>query len=326
MKSGRAALLILVALGVLWLPLATEAQQAGKIPVIGFLVPAIAPPAWIDALRLGLRDLGYIEGQNIKIEYRFSEGTAERFPDLLAEFVRLKVDVIVTWTTPAALAAKNATNTIPIVVYTGNPVATGLVASLARPGGNVTGVTILNEEIDVKNLSLLREALPSASRIAVFTNPANPVWPPTLRALEETAETLRVRLVVIEVRGVEGFEAAFATARRERAEGLLILRDALFTDRFDELVPLAARYQLPPMSNREFVIAGGLMGYAVSFPDIWRTRISRYVDKILRGAKPADLPVERPTRFELFINLKTAKALGLTIPPSLLLRADQVIE
>jgi putative tryptophan/tyrosine transport system substrate-binding protein len=325
---NRRAFLYGLTLGTLSAPLAAEAQSAGRTPVIGFLVPAAGPPSgWIEALRLGLRDLGYIEGQNIKIDYRFSEGRAERFPDLLAEFVRLKVDVIVTYTTPAALAAKTATNTIPIVVYTGNPVATGLVASLARPGGNVTGVTILTEEIERKNLSLLREALPTASRIAVFTNPTNPVWPPTLRALEETAETLRVRLVVIEVRGVGGFEAAFATARRERAEGLLILRDGLFTGRWDELVPLAARYQLPAMyGNSEFVIAGGLMAYSVSFPDIWRTRISRYVDRILRGAKPADLPVEQPTKFDLFINLKTAKALGLTIPPSLLLRADQVIE
>jgi putative tryptophan/tyrosine transport system substrate-binding protein len=185
----RRRLAFLLAAGLLAAPLAAGAQQAGKTAVIGFLVPANPPPGWIEALRVGLRDLGYVEGQNLKIEHRFAEGEAGHFPGLFAELVRLKVDVIVTWTTPAALAAKQATSTIPIVAYTGNPVATGLVATLARPGGNVTGIAILTEEVDRKSLELLKEAVPAASQIAILTNPTNPVWPPTLREVQKAART-----------------------------------------------------------------------------------------------------------------------------------------
>jgi ABC-type uncharacterized transport system substrate-binding protein len=323
----RRRLAFLLAAGLLAAPLAAGAQQAGKTAVIGFLVPANPPPGWIEALRVGLRDLGYVEGQNLKIEHRFAEGEAGHFPGLFAELVRLKVDVIVTWTTPAALAAKQATSTIPIVAYTGNPVATGLVATLARPGGNVTGIAILTEEVDRKSLELLKEAVPAASQIAILTNPTNPVWSPTLREVQKTARTLGVRPSVIEVRDGTELDNAFATARREQVAGLLVLRDALFITHRTRIADLAMQHRLPAIAgNPEFVEAGLLMAHGVNFPALGRSRITLYIDKILKGAKPADLPVEQPTRFQVIINMKTAKALGLTIPPSLLLRADQMIE
>ena len=323
----RRVMALILTLGLLAAPLASRAQPVAKTPVIGFLVPADVPPSWIEALRVGLHDLGYVEGQNLKIEYRFAQGEARRFPGLLAELVRLKVDVIVTWTTPAALAAKQATSTIPIVAYTGNPVATGLVETLARPGSNVTGIAILTEELDRKSFELLKEAVPTASQIAILTNPTNPVWEPTLREVQTAARALGVRALVIEVRDARELETAIVTATRNKVAGLLLLRDAIFITHRARIAELAIQSRLPAIAgNPEFVEAGLLMAHGVNFPALWRSRIPLYVDKILKGAKPADLPVEQPTRFLVTINMRTAKALGLTIPPSLLLRADQVIE
>jgi len=269
-----------------------------------------------------------VEGQNIAIEYRWAEGRFERLPDLAAELVRLKVDVIVSVVTQASLAAKNATRTIPIVmVAAGDPLGSGLVASLARPGGNVTGPSSMYAELAGKQLELLKETVPKVSRVAVLWNPANAVWQAQmLRATEVAARALGLQLQLLEARGPDELEGAFAAMTRERASALLVQVDVIFALHARRLADLAAKRHLPAMyGSREHVEAGGLMSYAPNIPDLFR-RAATYVDKILKGAKPADLPVEQPTRFELIINLKTAKALGLTIPPSLLVRADQVIE
>ncbi len=318
-----------VVLGLLVAPLAAEGQQTGKISRVGRLSPGSASTDApnLAALRQGLRDLGWVEGRNITIEIRFAEGKVDRLPELAAELVRLKVDVIVSGSTPGALAAKNATATIPIVmVTTGDPVASGLIGSLARPNGNVTGLTALGRELSAKRLQLLKEAFPGVTRVAVLSNPDSPENPPLVKGLEVAARSLGVQLRALEVRDPTEFEKAFAAITRERAGAIMMLTDPLFNTHRRRIVELVAKSRLPAMYGfRQDVDAGGLMFYGATLADMYY-RAATYVDKILKGAKPADLPVEQPTKFELVINLKTAKALGLTIPQSLLRRADQVIQ
>jgi putative tryptophan/tyrosine transport system substrate-binding protein len=312
-------------------PLAVRAQQpAGKVHRIGYLQGGSSStrPLLIEGFRQGLRELGWVEGQNIVIDYRFAEGRFDRLPDLAAELVRLNVDIIVAGPTPAAVAAKNATETIPVVmINAGDPVALGLIASLARPGGNVTGLAYsVGLELFGKQLELLKETVPKVSRVAILSNPANPAHALAIKNVKAAAQLLRVQLQLLEARGANEFDAAFAAMARERVGALLVLADSVFVLHGARLADLAAKHRLPSMYGiRDNVEAGGLMFYGHNSPDQWR-RAATYVDKILKGAKPADLPVQQPTKFELVINLKTAKALGITIPAMMLGRADEVIE
>ncbi len=324
-RLPAAAVVVLVP-ALLAAPLTADAQQPAKVPRVGYLSPA--PGAHlVEAFRQGLRDLGWVEGQNISIEVRSAEGKYERLPELAAELVRLKVDVIFASTTPAALAAKQATTTIPIVIgFVADPIGSGLVASLARPGGNITGWTHLGRDLRGKYLDLLKEAVPGATRIGVLFNPANPIHGPSLKDVEAAARALKVQLHPVGVQDPEELENAFSALARKRVKALIVLPDGMFLAQGDRIIALAARRRLPAMYGvTELAKAGGLMGYGVDLPDMHR-RGASFVDRILKGAKPADLPVEQPTRFYLVINLKTAKALRLTIPRSILLRADQVIE
>jgi len=311
-------------------PLSADAQQAGKVHRIGYLGPS-SPSLeshLVEAFRQRLRDLGYIEGQNINIDYRWAEGQDDRFPDLAAEVVRLKPDVIVTTGTPGTLAAMRATKTIPIVMTSsGDAVLAGLVASLARPGGNVTGLTILAPELEGKRMELLKEAVPRLSRVAVLWNPANPAVAIFLKQTQIAAEALRLTpQPVVGVRRVDDFEHAFATIASAHPHALVVIVDRLLLAHRKRIVDFAANRRLPAMYGyRDYVDAGGLMSYAPSNIELFRGA-AVYIDQILKGAKPADLPVEQPTKFELVINLKTAKALGLTIPPSILVRADEIIQ
>jgi len=324
MFSLTAAIWLLVA------PLAGAAQQPAKVPRIGYLSP-LSPssdPTRIEAFRQGLRDFGYVEGQNIAIEYRYAEGKFNRLPDLAAELVRFKVDVIVVASTPGILAAKNATSTIPIVMaLSADPVPTGLVSSLARPGGNITGLSLLSGELSGKRLELLKEVVPNLSRVAVLWDPVNPATLLQLRETEAAAQVLGVQLQPLEVRGPNpDFERAFQDTAGGQAGALITLDDLLILIHRRKIVDFAAKKRLPAMYGfRELPDAGGLMSYTANRSHLFR-RAATYVDKLLKGAKPADLPVEQPTRFEFVINMKTAKALGLTIPPSILIRADQVIQ
>jgi len=330
MKFSAVALSVTLALGVLAAPLVAGAQEARKVPRIGYL-SAASPSSdgeFTEPLRQGLRELGYAEGQNIVIEYRWAGGRFELLSDLAAELVRLKVDVIVASVTPAALAAKNSTGTIPIIVVTAaDPVGSGLVASLAQPGGNVTGLSLTPSlSLSGKQLELLREAFPNLSQVAVLANPANPPTAGFLRETTLVARSLGVQLHVVEVRALEEFDGAFATIRNAHAHALLVIADPLMAYQRSRIVAFAASSRLPATyPYRSFADAGGLMSYGVKVHDLFR-RAATYVDKILKGAKPGDLPVEQPTKFDLVINLKTAKTLGLTIPQSLLSRADEVIE
>jgi putative ABC transport system substrate-binding protein len=318
---------IATAAALLASPLAIEAQQAGRVYRIGYLSyssPA-SNPHLIEAFRQGLRELGWVEGQNITIEARFAEGRSDAVSDLAAELVRLKVDIIVVTATQAALAAKNATKTIPVVMANaGDPVGVGLVASLARPGGNITGMS----RVDTfgKALELLKEIAPDVRRVAVLSNPANASHQPNIREVNVAARSLGVQLQLLEARGPNEFDAAFAAMSKERAGALLVLPDSVFNRHRARVTGLAAKNRLPSMyGTSEWVKAGGLISYGLRLPDVFR-QSATFVDKILRGAKPAELPVQQPTKFELVINLKTAKALGLTIPPSVLARADEVIQ
>src|SRR6266545_7576915 len=304
-------------------PLAAEAQMSR----IGFLFYGAAGPSpELDAFRQGLRDLGYIEGQNITIEYRFANGRLGHLPELAAELARLKLDVIVTPGTPASMAAKKATSTIPIVFAgVADAVGAALVANSARPGGNITGLTGISAELGGKRLELLKEVVPKASRVAILYNPADRSNVLVLKELQESSPALGLTLQPFGVRGPGEFEGAFAAMARERVHALFGAAGVLTTEHRTTLVGLAAKSRIPAMwGERQFVDAGGLMSYAVNFYDQVR-RAATYVDKILKEAKPGDLPVEQPTTFELVINLKTAKTLGLTIPQSLLQRADQII-
>jgi len=314
---------------LLAVPLATAAQQAGKVPRIGHLSlnSAEASPHFHAAFRQGLRERGWIEGQNILIEYRFAGGKVDQLPTLVAELIRLNVDIIVTTSSATTRAAKDATKTIPIVMASVNAVDEGFVTSLAHPSGNITGMTFLvGPEIAGKHLELLKEVAPAASRVAVLTNPTNGSHPALTRELQVAARALGVQLQFLEARSPEQFDDAFAAMTRERAAALLVLTDAMFIGQRRRIVDLAAASRLPAMYHqREFVDAGGLISYGASVSDMFR-RAATHVDKILKGAKPADLPVEQPTKFEFVVNVKAAKALGLTIPQTLLLRADEVIQ
>jgi putative ABC transport system substrate-binding protein len=320
---------ITMAGGLLATPLAAEAQQAGKVYRIGFISPASSSPmaARDEAFRQGLRALGYILGQNITIEYRWADGKNERLTGFAAELVNLKLDIIVTHGGEATRAVQQVTTTIPIVIAAADdPLASGLVASLARPGGNITGLSILTPDLTGKRLELLKALLPGLTRVAVLWNPGNPISEPELRKAEAAAAPLGLQLQSLGLRDPREFASAFSSMKRERADALFLLSDAMFFGRRKEIADLAASNRLPLVAHlREFADAGGLMTYGPNVLELHR-RAATYVDKILKGAKPGDLPVEQPTKFDLVINLKTAKALGLTIPPSLLQRADQVVE
>ena len=327
--NRRESIIALVALGAL--PIATLAQQAAKIARLGFLANSATALAHLrEAFLQGLRDLGYVEDRNLMIEYRPAEGKFERLPGLAAELVALKVDVIVAAGTPAALAAKQATRTLPIVfTLVADPVTSGLVTSLARPGGNVTGLSVLAPELVGKDLEHLTQAVPKASRVAALWHPGalgERTETDMLKAANVAARALGVRLQVVEARGPADFDRAFSDMTRARADALTVLTSSMLFGERRRLVDLAAKHRLPAVYPwREAVDAGGLMAYGPNLADTFR-RAATYVDKILKGAKPADLPVEQPTKFELVINLKTAKALGLTIPQSVLGRADHIVE
>jgi putative ABC transport system substrate-binding protein len=317
--------------GLLAAPLAAEGQRpAGKVPRVGVLSRGSpsdpVPTSGVAAVQQGLRELGYVEGQSIAIEYRWAEWKYERLPALAAELVRLKVDVIVATVAVAIQAAKHATKAIPIVMVANDPVAAGFVASVARPEGNITGLSMMTPEVVAKQLDLLREVVPKISRVAVLGNPANPGNAPQLRAAETAARVLGMRLQPLDARGPSEIDRAFAAMTRERAGAFLVLLDPMLAGQRERIADLAAKSHLPAMyALKQYVEVGGLMAYGADIFDLFR-RTAIYVDKILKGAKPADLPIEQPTKYELVINVKTAKALGLTMPQSLLRRADQVIE
>jgi putative tryptophan/tyrosine transport system substrate-binding protein len=327
----RSVVLTILAVATLAAPLAVKAQRAGNVRTIGFLGPPPSAGGLVQAFQQGLRDLGYIEGQNITIEYRYTDvalqGHTELFPRLAAELIRLKPDVLVVSVTEAALAAKNATSTIPIVmVSVPDPVAAGLVTSLARPGGNVTGLSRQTRDLIGKTFQILTEALPGTARVDLLANPTDPLSSTMVGDATEAAKLLGVRLKIVEARAPAEFEGAFARMHADRAGAVLVVGGAGFYLNRAQIVGLAVRYRLPSVfQNREFVEAGGLLSYAPNTAANYQ-RAAVFVDKILKGAKPADLPVEQPTTFKLVINLKTAKTLGLTIPPSVLARADEVIQ
>ena len=312
---------VLVVAGVV-----ANAQQAKKVHRIGFLAAARSTTPAVEAFRQGLRELGYVEGKNIVIEWRYAEGKLDRLRELAAELVRLKVDVIVTAGSASTRPAKEATVTIPIVMaFDNDPVGSGFVASLARPGGNITGLSTLAPELSGKRLELLKEIVPRLSRVAVLGESNNPGNAQSLRETELAAAALGVQLQYLDVRGPKDIETAFRAAGKGRADAVLVLGSPVVTSQRTQVVELAVKNRLPAIYNRqEFVEAGGLMVYAASSSDLFR-RAATYVDKILKGAKPTDLPVEQPTKFEFIINLKAAKQIGLTIPPNVLARADKVI-
>jgi ABC-type uncharacterized transport system substrate-binding protein len=325
-------LAVVLALSLFLAPLAAGAQPPGKAPRIGVLFPAEpASPTepHAAAFRQGLRDLGYVEGQNITVEYRYAHGKAEVYAELITQLVGLNVDVVVVGSGAATLAAKSVTQTIPIVGVSmgGDPVANGLVASLARPGGNITGVSgLVGGGFFGKRVELLKEAAPRLTRVWALRDAHNPVTPRFLPDLRAAAEALGLQLQVFEVRELRELDSAFAAMSKERGSGLIVSGEALFFPHRSRIPELVAKHKLPASYEfRVFVEAGGLMSYGYSLADLWR-RAATYTDKILKGAKPADLPVEQPTKFELVINLKTAKALGLTIPQSLSVRADEIVQ
>ena len=321
---------IALALGLLAAPLDAEAQPVGKVPRIGVLSGTSSGDATSSstAFREGLRSLGYVDGQNIAIEYRYAEGRLERFADLATELVRLPVDVIVAPGTVAAQAARRATATIPIVlVLASDPVGDGLIKSFARPGGNVTGLTMsVDQQVGGKLLELLKEAVPTVSRVAVLWNPLTSHHGALLKPTETAARALGLELQAVRARRPDEIDGAFAAMSRGRVDGLIVLPDAMFSSLRVRISALATKGRLPSIGGLiDHVEAGGLMCYGPNQPDLFR-RAGTYVDRILKGAKPAELPVERPTKFDLVVNVKAAKALGLTIPPAMLARADQVIE
>jgi putative ABC transport system substrate-binding protein len=326
---GKLSLFILVlGLGVVAAPAPSDAQQPGKVPRIGFLGASSESDlgARFEAFRQRLRDLGYVEGKTLIVESRWAEGRYERLPALAAELVGLPVDLIVTHGTPGARAAKRATTTIPIVMAaSGDAVASGLVTSLARSGGNITGSTFFSPEVTAKRLELLKEAVPLLRRVAVLLNPDDPGTAAILRAMALTATSLNVALEHFEARGPIEFESVFTAMATRRIDALATTNDTTLITNAARLAALAVQRRLPSVGFTELAQAGGLLGYGVDFPELFR-RAAVFVDKTLKGATPADLPVEQPTKFDLAINLKTAKALALTIPQSLLMRADEVIE
>ena len=323
----RRKFLVTLAAGAISAP-AAYAQKPPKVARIGFLgaTSAAASQGRIEGLKAGLRDLGYIEGKNLLIEFRWADGKYERLSELAAELVRLKVDVLVTHGTPGILAAKQATTTLPIVMATvSDPVATGLVASLRQPGANVTGVMFFTQELNEKRLEMVREVFPKARRVAILANPENDSMKPIIPALEVAAKALKLEFRRFDVRGPEEFEKAFAAMVAARADVVVAIEDAMLIANSKGIVEHASKRRLPLIGWNEVADNGGFLSYGVNFPDMFR-RSASYVDKILKGARPADLPVERSTKFELVINMKTAKALGVKLPQSVLVRADRVIE
>jgi putative tryptophan/tyrosine transport system substrate-binding protein len=323
----RIGLAVVLALGLIFAPLAAEGQSQAKVPRIGWLSSGF-PPSEAAALPQspflkGLRELGWVDGHNLVIEHRWAEGNYKRLPELAAELVQLGVNVIVAGDSQVIAAAKHATNTIPIVMtISGDPVGAGFIASLARPGGNITGLTVMEPELVGKRLQLLKEAVPRMSRVAVLGESNHYEW----SVLAKATQALGLQLRILRVDSPDKFAATFGAAKREHADGLLVLQSPITNRSMHQIVDLAAQIRLPAMYGlKAYVEVGGLMAYGWSIPALYR-RAAVYVDKLLKGAKPEDLPVERPTKFELAINLKTAKALGLTIPPSVLGRADQIIE
>ena len=320
---------IVIGASALVAPLTSIAQAQDKIWRVGMLetISTTLNAANLDAFRQRLRELGYVEGRNLIIEYRSADGRSERFAALATELVGLKVDLIVTRGTPAAVAAKNATRTIPVVMANaGDPVDSGLVTSLARPGGNVTGLSSLTVNLEAKRFGLLRELVPGITRIAALYNMSSPANPPQWKEIEAAARAVGVQPQLLDVRKPEDLGPAFDAATRQRADGLIVGQEGLFQANRKLIAELAAKHRLPAIyRSMEFIEAGGLMAYGPSYPDLYR-RAATYVDKVFKGAKPGDMPVEQPIKFELIINLKTAKTLGLTIPQSLLLRADEVIQ
>jgi ABC-type uncharacterized transport system substrate-binding protein len=319
-----------VTLGLFTAPLAAEAQQAGKVYRIGTLTvsPADRASHFIKAFEERLRDLGYVKGSNVVYEHRFADGRTERLPELATEFVALSVDVIIAGNNASIAAARHATSTIPIVMTYGvDPVGVGFVASLARPGGNITGLTAdVTADTWGKRLELVKEVVPRVSRVAVIWNPDFPGMPSAWKATEDAAATLGVRLQSVEVRRLEDFDPGFTAIASQHPGALLVLADPLVYTRRREIVATAARHRIPAVyAFREATDEGGLMSYGVNISALYR-RAAYFVDRLFKGAKPADLPVEQPNKFELVLNLKTAKALGLTIPPSLLQRADEIIQ
>jgi putative ABC transport system substrate-binding protein len=326
MDTGRRAVCI-AALSVVAMP---ALAQTARIWRVGFLSPSPASsPVWkvrVEALRAGLRELGYVEGRNIAFEFRWADGKAERLPALAAELVKLKPDVIVTATTPAAMAMKRATQAIPIVLASvGDPVSTGLVPSLARPGGNITGSSLFTADESAKRVELILDALPRTRRVALLVNPANPLWAGSVREVERVAGTLQLELQRIEARNPGELEAAIAAAVEKRADALVVVEDSLFTGEAARVAALAIKHKLPAIGQVVFADAGGLIGNGTDQVALFR-RAAVFVDKILKGARPADLPIEQASRFELILNLKTAKALGISIPKQVLFRADRIIE
>jgi ABC-type uncharacterized transport system substrate-binding protein len=311
-----------------WPPLAARAQQAAKTARIGFLGADTQSgvESRLERFRAGLRDLGYVEGDNVFIDFRWAEGNYARLPDFAAELVRLKADLLVTYGTPGTLAAKKATTAVPIVmIVSGDAIATGLVVSLARPGGNVTGSTFFAPELNAKGLELLKEALPSASRVAILVNPVNPVTAPVLQAMTLTADRLKLELQPWEARTAREFQGTFSKMLKIRPDAVALTDDAVFIANARTIADTIADSRLPSVGFVNFAQVGGLIGYGVDFPDLWY-RAAYFVDRILKGAKAADVPVQQPTKFKLVVNAKTAKALGLEVPPTLLARADEVIE
>jgi len=323
----RAFLAVVAAGGVIAMPAVARAQQAGKVHRIGFLSLQSGLTSTTDAFPQGLGELGYVEGRNLIIEYRWAAQKEERLPELAAELVRLKVEVIVTAADPTIEAARRATSTIPIVMAAvADPVGSGLVTSLARPGGNVTGLTALSTELAGKRLQLVREVVPKATRVAVLAYHGTSATRLFLEQMRAAAQQMGVQLVVQEVNEAGGLPGAFTTMQRERAQALIVQVTPFSADNAKRIVELAAQHRLPAMYDvRSFVDAGGLVSYGPSLPEMFH-RAAFYVDRILKGAKPADLPIEQPTKFELVINMKAAKALALVIPPAILGRADEVIQ
>jgi putative ABC transport system substrate-binding protein len=326
----RRTFLALVPAGLLAAPVAGGAQPAAKLWRIGFLDQGSLANnrPYVDGLRQGLVDLGWVDGRTMVIESRFAEGKTDQLPRLAAELVRSKVDVIVTSSTPAALAAKHATATVPIVIgFVADPVGSGIVASLARPGGNITGWTHSGRELRAKYLELIKAAVPSATRVGVLWNPANQVHQPSMQNIEDAARQLKVELHLAGAQESKELERAVSSLVEKRVQALVVFPDGMFQSQTSQIVALAARHRLPAVYGlREFAEAGGLMAYGANVARMHRQLSASLVDKILKGARPASLPVAQPTQFDLLINLKTAKALGLTIPPALLVRADQLIE
>jgi putative ABC transport system substrate-binding protein len=318
---------IVTALAATW-PLATRAQPPNKITRIGFLgsATAVGSSQSVRALREGLKALGYVEGKNIIIEFRWADGKYERLPELVADLIRLNVDVLVTHGTPGTQVAKRATTNIPIVMaISGDAVATGIVTNLGRPDANVTGSTFFLPELNAKRLELLKEVLPHVTHVGALSNPANPVSTPIVSAMTAAATPLKLEVEVFKVRGPSEFVSAFEAVAKSRVNAVVVTEDGEFAATFKTIAALAAGKKLPSIGSKEYAEAGGLVGYGVNILSLYR-RAAYFIDRILKGSKPADLPIEQPTRFDFVINLKTAKTLGLTVPPSLLARVDGLIE